>query len=434
MLLLSRHSFARRFHVSSFVRELLKRPDEASKNALERNVLTFNAQRMAELFERKRKLTAEINECNRLRKLYEADREKSLALKRKRQACEEDFATVEKKLEELALAVPNWSHPEAPLAEQGNRIIQQASSVSHQKAGLDHCEWNKVHGLIDFEAAATVSGAHFVALRRTLALLELALLSWSVSKAVARGFDPISVPDLVKEQHIYASGFHPRQSATTTTGHRPIFKVDQDELALAGTSEVYLAAQHANRIFSLTQLPCKQVAWSHCFRSEVGHHSATSRGLYRLHQFSKVELFVLCQPEQSEAAFDAITALQQEILTDLQLPFRKLEMHRGELGASAARKWDHEVWLPGRGIWGEVMSTSNCTDFQSRRLNIRLRKADGTLVYPHTLNGTAIAVPRVLMALIENGWREGNRQLDLPAVLKPFMPCVLEEAFVLNWK
>ena len=205
----------------------------------------------------------------------------------------------------------------------------------------------------------------------------------------------------------------------------------EDPLVLAGTSEMFLASQFSGQ--TLKDLPKKYVAMSHCFRSEVGHHTAASRGLYRVHQFTKIELFVFCDPSQGSNHFQEITNLQAELLDELKLPYRVLEMARWELGSSAARKWDHEVWMPGRKIWGEVMSTSNCTDYQSHRLAIRMKNnsssADNpSLGFPSTLNGTACAIPRIIMALLEYGWNPMEPEcLNLPSVLEQFYPTSVRE-------
>lgn len=406
----------------SVLKRSLKDVEALERNARERNV-SIDINRLSELYERRRGLVQGINELNTQRR-SNTDAQAGRQLRTEISALEQKLSACETELEEASSHLPNWSAPEAPLAEEGNRVLY-SSRIDDVPTAVDHCDWNERAKLIDFERAAIVSGAHFFALKGTLALLEQALIGFSLSKAIKRGFLPVSVPDLVKEQFIYASGFQPRQR----TGDGPVFRISGgDGLALAGTSEIYLAGQFKDTI--LTELPVKLVALSHCFRSEVGHHSALSRGLYRVHQFTKVELFSVVKPEQSSEAFKEITDLQADLLSDLQIPFRQLEMHRGELGASAARKWDHEVWMPGRKVWGEVMSTSNCTDYQSRRLNIRYRQ-QGELVHPHTLNGTACAVPRILMALIENGAK--GETLELPRCLQSFMPTILDDISIV-WK
>lgn len=406
----------------SVLKRSLKDAEALERNARERNV-SIDINRLSELYEQRRGLVQGINELN-ARRRSNTDTQAGRELRTEISALEVQLLACETELEEVSSLLPNWSAPEAPLAEEGNRVVY-SSRITDVPSALDHCDWNERAKLIDFERAAIVSGAHFFALKGTLALLEQALIGFSLSKAVKRGFLPVSVPDLVKEQFIYASGFQPRQRS----GDGPVFRIaGGDGLALAGTSEIYVAGQFKDTI--LTDLPVKLVALSHCFRSEVGHHSASSRGLYRVHQFTKVELFSVVNPEESNEAFKEITELQADLLSDLQLPFRQLEMHRGELGASAARKWDHEVWMPGRKVWGEVMSTSNCTDYQSRRLNIRFRQ-QGELVHPHTLNGTACAVPRILMALIENGAK--SETLELPGCLQAFMPTVLDDISIV-WK
>lgn len=419
---LGRISFARRaYSVPALLKSALKDVEALERNARERNV-NIDTARLSELYDKRRDLVHGINQLNTQRR-SNTDATIGRRLRQEINALQVELTACEAQLEEASSQLPNWSAPEAPLAEEGNRVVY--CSPIEETRSLDHCDWNERRKLIDFERAAIVSGAHFFALKGTLALLEQALVSFSLSKAIKRGFQPISVPDAVKDQFIYASGFQPRQRA----GDGPVFRIaGGDGLALAGTSEIYLAGQFKDAI--LTDLPVKMVGVSHCFRSEVGHHSALSRGLYRVHQFTKVELFSVVAPEESNEAFREITSLQADILSDLQLPFRQLEMHRGELGASAARKWDHEVWMPGRAVWGEVMSTSNCTDYQSRRLNIRYRR-DGELLHPHTLNGTACAVPRIMMALIENGAEEDT--LKLPSCLRPFMPALLDDLSI-TWK
>ena len=334
----SKYSTLKTHTAVAAARELSVNPEEVERNARERNV-KVDVPLIMQLYQKRTTLTNEINSLNRERKSTSAD---GRLIRQKLSVLESERTEVESALEEAVLAIPNWSSPESPASVEGNRVIYQ-SDIENIPPSLDHCDWNQKYKLIDFEGAASVCGAHFYALKRTMALLELALNSWAVAKAVQKGFSPLAVPDVINEGFIYASGFQPRSDRQSS----PVFRIADSSLALAGTSEIFLASQHANQIIS-NQLPLKYVAWSHCFRSEVGHHSALSRGLYRVHQFSKVELFTLTTPSQSTAMFDEITALQAEMLRELGLPFRILEMHRGELGSSASRKWDHEVWMPGR--------------------------------------------------------------------------------------
>lgn len=410
-------------------KEILADTEKLKQNVAERRMSAVNFELIEELNKKRVELSKQLVQFNTQRKSSASFSDDA---KSKRKDVMKLLNGVEEQLLTEISSIPNWSADESPLKD--NLIISQSPPNFDPKSSTsrsDHVEICKRFDLVDFEGPARTTGAHFYALKGLTALLEIALTGWAMNRAIRKGFVPISAPDCIKERMVIGCGFQPRNqlnnNAKSNDRDLPVYrinepdKVSDDQLVLAGTSEIFLASQHANLL--LKQLPLKYVGVSHCFRSEVGHHTAASRGLYRVHQFTKIELFVFCDQQSSAKHFREITELQGELLSELGLPFRVLEMARWELGAAAYRKWDHEVWMPGRGLWGEVMSTSNCTDYQSRRLAIRYRDQSGQLVFPHTLNGTACAIPRIIMALLEWGWRpEELDRLYLPAVLEPFYP------------
>lgn len=400
-------------------KELLKDTNKLKINAKERNA-KVNVDLIEELNRERVRLFQEINTLNAQRK---TSTDFSAELKNKRKQLSSELMRTEDQLLDEMSNLPNWSANESPVHE--NLVIKEHTAPpKSQTSWADHIDICKQFDLVDFEGPARTTGAHFYALKGVTALLEMALSSWAFNRAIQRGFTPITVPDCVKEQFIVGCGFQPRRLKT----NNGVYRIDDgdDPLVLSGTSEIYLASQHSGQILDTKKLPLKYVGLSHCFRSEVGHHTASSRGLYRVHQFTKVELFILCDgvEENSHFHFKEITDLQEMLLKELNLSFRVLEMARWELGASASRKWDHEVWMAGRQMWGEVMSTSMCTDYQSRRLAIRHRvNPQEDLKFPYTLNGTACAIPRIIMALLENGWDPSNPlNLNLPSALEQFYP------------
>ena len=265
--------------------------------------------------------------------------------------------------------------------------------------------------MIDTERAAAVSGSRFAYLKGALVMVELALVRWVLEKLSGAGFEPVIPPVLVRERALYGTGFLPDTE-------QQIYSLAQDELHLIGTSEVALASLHAGEIIDGERLPLRYAGFSPCFRREAGAAGKDTRGIFRVHQFDKVEMFSFVSPEESAAEHERILALEEEILGELGLPYRVVNIAVTDLGSSAAKKYDCEVWLPSEGRYRELTSCSNTTDFQARRLEVRAR-IDGRTRTPHTLNGTAVAVGRTLIALLENGQRE-DAGVDLPAVLEPY--------------
>jgi seryl-tRNA synthetase len=262
--------------------------------------------------------------------------------------------------------------------------------------------------LIDTEHAAKLSGARFAYLRGELVTLELALVGWALQKLRGHGFEAVIPPVLVRERALYGTGFLPDTE-------QQLYRLADDELYLTGTSEVALASLHDGEIIDAERLPLRYAGFSPCFRREAGAAGKDTRGIFRVHQFDKVEMFAFVAPEESAGEHERILAIEEEILRELQLPYRVVNIAVGDLGSSAAKKYDCEVWLPSEGRYRELTSCSNTTDYQARRLDIRLRR-EGKTQMAHTLNGTAVAVGRTIIALLENGQREDG-SVQLPPVL-----------------
>lgn len=319
--------------------------------------------------------------------------------------------------------LPNLTHPDAPIAPT------EDGSIELRKVGTprvfdfkpkDHVELGKVRDLIDFEAGAKVSGNGFYFLKNDAVLLDLALQQYAVRTLVAHGFTPIITPDLARVSILEGIGFNPRGSETQ------VYSVENTDLCLIGTAEITLGGLHADEVLDEAILPLKYVGVSHCFRTEAGAAGRASRGLYRVHQFTKIEMFAFSEGtlEASGAIHQELLAIEEEIFQGLGIPYRVLDICSGDLGGPAYRKFDLEAWMPGRGEageYGEVTSTSDCTDYQSRRLNIRYKPTGqkGTK-FVHTLNGTAIALSRAIIAILEN-YQEADGSIAVPEVLRPYL-------------
>jgi seryl-tRNA synthetase len=273
---------------------------------------------------------------------------------------------------------------------------------------------------LDFERGAGVVGAKFPFIKGRLAILEQSLIRFALDQAMEYGFLPMSTPDLAKDAVIVGAGFSPRGDESQ------IYSIENSDLSLIGTSEITLAGYHQNETFNAASLPIRYAGISHCYRTEAGAYGRESYGLYRIHQFSKVELFIFAAPEQSDALLEELVRVEEEIWKKLEIPYRVVDICAGDLGAPAYRKYDIEAWMPGksdghggRGSYGEVTSATNCTDYQARRLGIKMKSADGKTAFAHTLNGTAIATSRAMIAIMENGQTEDG-SIDVPNVLVPY--------------
>ncbi|MEO5930156.1 MAG: serine--tRNA ligase [Candidatus Kapaibacterium sp.] len=335
----------------------------------------------------------------------------------------EEIAGLEGKVEELAAeleiaarTIPNMTHPSVPAGgeDEGTVLAHIGEPRQFTFEPKDHLELGTELHLIDFESATTVSGAKFYYLLNEGALLEFALINYAISKLLARGFTPYLTPDLARTDILEKIGFNPRGAETQ------VYNVAETDLCLVGTAEITLGGLLHDRILRKEELPIRLAGFSHCFRTEAGSAGQFAKGLYRVHQFSKVEMFAFATPETSEAMHEEMRDIEIEIFTELGIPFRVVDIAAGDLGAPAYRKFDLEAWMPSRGGYGEVTSTSNCTDFQSRRLHIRYRDGENSIRLVHTLNGTAVAVPRAIIAILEN-YQQEDGSVMIPEVLRPFM-------------
>lgn len=341
-------------------------------------------------------------------------------LKADAERVEKDLAALEETIKEKLARVPNMTHPSAPAGEGvGDRVVREVGvRGTRAEKPLDHVALCEKHGLADFEAASRVSGPSFYYLTGDGALLELSLIQFAIKTLVAEGFTPVLTPDLARERIMEGTGYIPRGPETQ------IYRVADSDLCLIATAEITLAGMFADQVIEAEKLPLLFAGVSHCFRTEAGAAGRATRGLFRVHQFTKVEMFAFTSPEESDAMHERLLAIEERIFRELEIPYRVLDIAASDLGGPAYRKYDLEAWLPGRGEageWGEITSTSNCTDFQARRLNIRFKKAGqkGTQ-FAHMLNGTAIACGRAIVAILENH-QDPAGFIRVPPVLVPYV-------------
>ena len=342
-------------------------------------------------------------------------------LRTKVSALEEKIKQVEIDLRAVLTTIPNMTHPDAPIGgtPADNRVIRTfGEPKKFDFKPLDHVALAEKLRLVDFEAGTAVAGQKFYFLKNEAALLELALIQYAMSTLVKAGYTPVITPDVAKVDVLEGIGFMPRGPETQ------IYSLANTDLCLVATAEITLGGMHRDQILDETNLPIKYVGLSHCFRTEAGAPGRDTRGLYRVHQFTKVEMFAFCTPDQSEGIHLELLALEEKIFQGLGLPYHVIDTCSGDLGGPAYRKYDLEAWMPGRGQggeFGEVTSTSNCTDFQARRLNIRYKgpRHKGTR-FVHTLNGTAVAVTRAILAILEN-YQNADGSVTIPEVLRPWI-------------
>jgi seryl-tRNA synthetase len=394
------------------VRAALRRRDERLAGAVDR-VLELDQRRRALLPELEG-LRSEQNDANvRIRAASDpAEREREIAAMRSVAArvkeLEQELVVIESDLREALASLPNLPDPSA--AEGEDELVREVGAVAELAfEPRDHLEL--AGAMIDMDHAAIVSGSRFAYLKGELVMLELALVRWAMEKLRGRGFEPVIPPVLVRERALFGTGFLPDTE-------QQIYSLAQDELYLVGTSEVALASLHDGEIIEAERLPLRYAGFSPCFRREAGAAGKDTRGIFRVHQFDKLEMFSFVAPEEASAEHERILSIEEEILTELGLPYRVMNIAVAELGSSAAKKYDCEVWLPSQGRYRELTSCSNTTDYQARRLNIRIRRDKRTLT-PHTLNGTAVAVGRTIVALLENG-QLADGSVQLPEVLKAY--------------
>jgi seryl-tRNA synthetase len=335
--------------------------------------------------------------------------EELTAVKAELQSVEEELAAAERRRVELldrVPAPPDASAPDGFTEEDAKEIRRVGDPPTFSFEARDHLELAR----IDTERGAKVSGSRFVYRVGAAALLELALYRLALDRLLAKGFTPVLPPVLVREEAMHGTGFLPTDEVN-------IYSVERDELYLTGTSEVALAGFHSGEVLEGDDLPLRYAGYSTCFRREAGAAGKDTRGMFRVHQFDKVEMFVFCRPEGSADEHERLLAVEEELVAELGLPYRVVNIAAGDLGASASKKYDIEAWFPGQGRYREITSTSNTTDYQSRRLDIRFRAEQG-LEFVHTLNGTAVTA-RAMIAVLENFQDEGGA-VAVPEALVPF--------------
>jgi seryl-tRNA synthetase len=379
--------------------------------------------RVLGLDERWRELTTELEALRSEQNLAsrgrqgapsQAERERLAALAAKGRELSDQESTVRAQRDAELQSLPNLPMDDAPSEDTVLWEVGQSGAT-----GRDHLEL--AGSRIDMERAARLSGSRFAYLRGELVLLELGLVRFALEKLIEQGFEPVIPPVLVREPALYGTGMLPDTE-------QQIYRLPDDDLYLIGTSEVALASLHRDEILAAEQLPLRYAGFSTCFRREAGAAGKDTRGIFRVHQFDKVEMFSFVAPEDGAEEHERLLGIEESILKDLEVPYRVVAIAVDDLGASAAKKYDCEAWLPGQGRFRELTSCSNTTDYQARRLEIRYRPADSRPAHLHTLNGTAVAVGRTIIALLENGQRPDG-SVSIPAALHQYgVPPVLAAA------
>ena len=324
----------------------------------------------------------------------------------------------EEKLDEAARQIPNMVHPKAPIGKLDTENLEVKVSGTPRKFDFepkDHVQIAETLDILDFDRGTKVSGPKFYYLKNEAVFLEQALIMYALNTLRKHGFEMFITPDVAKEEVLKGIGFNPRGNESN------VYSIEEEGTCLVATAEITLGGYHSDEILDKAKLPLLYGGLSHCFRREAGAAGQFSKGLYRVHQFDKVEMFAYATPEQSDEIHEKLRQIEEEIFEGLGLPFHVVDTCTGDLGAPAYRKWDLEAWMPGRngGEYGEVTSTSNCTDYQARRLNIKYKDDDGKNKYVHTLNGTAIAVGRAMLAILEN-YQNADGSVTIPEVLVPY--------------
>ncbi|MCL2833314.1 MAG: serine--tRNA ligase [Treponema sp.] len=339
-------------------------------------------------------------------------------------SAESELVKIESELDAQARRIPNMAHPDAPVGREdkdNTEVKRVGKPTSFSFIPADHVKLGQDLDIIDFDSGTKVSGTKFYYLKNEGVFLELALVRYGLDILQKKGFTPFITPDVAREEILEGIGFNPRGAESN------VYTIEGEDACLVGTAEITLGGYHANTVIPKEKLPFKMAGLSHCFRREAGAAGQFSKGLYRVHQFTKLEMFVFCVPEESEKFHEELRLIEEEIFAGLGIPFRVVDTCTGDLGAPAYRKWDLEAWMPGRanpptpdgGDWGEVTSTSNCTDYQARRLNIKYKDDDGKNKFVHTLNGTAIAISRGIIAILEN-FQQQDGSVKIPEALVPY--------------
>lgn len=413
------------------IRFIRENKDLVAQNIKER-VMNVSVDELLALDEERRKSIQELEELSSRRNSIAKEMKSPLGAESRAKLVEEGkllknligekekfSKEIERKFYELLSLVPNMRHPSSPVGsdESGNREVSKEGSIPQFNFPVkDHIILAEELDILDFERASIVTGSKFYFLKNEGAFLDLALQRYAMDFLSKRGFPVYITPDLAKMDILEGIGFNPRGAESN------VYNVEGTDLCLVGTAEITLGGFQKDKVLDFSQGPIYMAGLSHCFRREAGAAGQFSRGLYRVHQFTKVEMFCFCSKEESEAIHEKFLELEKEFFNSLNIPFRVLDICSQDLGAPAYRKYDIEAWMPGRGDsgeYGEVTSTSNCTDYQSRRLKIRYKDEEGKLQYAHMINGTAVATSRAIIAILENNQQEDGSIL-IPEALIPY--------------
>ncbi len=404
---------------------------EAVKENIKNRNMKADPDLVAELYDKRSGLVTELqalqqkrnDNARKMKEKMDNDARKSLiaegrTIKDQISDTEKKLAEVEPALETAARQIPNMVSPDSPigLTDADNREVKKVGTPrKFDFEPKDHVQLGEALDLIDFDRGTKVSGPKFYYLKNEAVFLEQALIMYALNILRKHNFTTFITPDVAKEEILQGIGFNPRGNESN------VYSIEEEGKCLVATAEITLGGYHSGEIIPKDKLPLFYCGLSHCFRREAGGAGQFSKGLYRVHQFDKVEMFVYCLPEQSDELHEKLRLIEEEIFIGLGIPFHVVDTCTGDLGAPAYRKWDLEAWMPGRnnGEYGEVTSTSNCTDYQSRRLNVRFKDNDGKNKYVHMLNGTAIAVGRAMLAIMEN-YQNADGSITIPEALVPY--------------
>jgi seryl-tRNA synthetase len=412
---------------------IIENADRIKQNCMQRGV-KCDVDRLLELETARRQKLLAVEEANRkaneTAKMIgkakdaverEAMKEEGRRLREQKEMAQAEHDKLDGEARAVQSTIPNLTHPDAPIGgENDSREIKRGATPIRQfdfKA-LDHVTLGEKLGLVDFEAGARTTGHGFYFLKNDAVLLDLALQRYALEVLIGEGFTLTTTPDLAQNKILEGIGFNPRGPETQ------VYSIENSDLSLVGTAEITLGGMYFNETIDADILPLKLCGISHCFRTEAGAHGAATRGLYRVHQFTKVEMFAYTLPEDSDRVHEQLLGIECKIFDGLGIPYRVIDTASGDLGGPAYRKFDLEAWMPGRGEageFGEVTSASNCTDYQSRRLNIRVRKkGEKGTQFVHTLNGTAVALSRAIIAVLEN-YQQADGSILVPEALKKWV-------------
>lgn len=412
------------------IKFILQNKEAIKKNIADRG-MNVDVDELLGLDEKRRALIVKVEEGRATRNKKSEGKPLPEEIEKMR-ALGDEISKSEKELKELGVyyiellkKIPNMIHPDVPRGGEENFLVveEHGKIPEFDFEPKDHESLMLDLDLIDFERGSKVAGNKFYFAKNNLVRLNQALLNYGIDTVTKHGYILMETPDLAKDSILSGVGFNPRGSETQ------IYSVENSDLSLIGTAEITMGGYHADEIIDLSSGPKKYVALSHCFRTEAGSYGRESKGLYRVHQFTKLEMFVYCKPEESETLHREILDIEREIARGLEIPYRIIDIASGDLGAPAYRKYDIEAWMtmkaPPTGGYGEITSTSNCTDYQARRLNIRYRKPSGETELVHTLNGTAIVSSRFPIAILEN-YQTKEGIVKVPKVLQKYMGGITE--------